>query len=61
MKNILITGASSGIGLEIANLLSKNNDIFMTARRKANKVNYFSCDLIRYINIIFLYNFKLIK
>ena len=56
MKNILITGASSGIGLEIANLLSKNNDIFMTARRKANKVNYFSCDLIDIFEIETLYN-----
>ncbi len=44
MKNILITGASSGIGEKIANVLSKDNDIFLTGRRQLDKVNYFSCD-----------------
>lgn len=45
MKNILITGASSGIGETIANVLSKNYDIFLTGRRQLDKVNYFQCDL----------------
>ncbi len=44
MKNILITGASSGIGKEIANVLSNDNDLFLTGRRKTDKVNYFQCD-----------------
>lgn len=44
MKNILITGASSGIGEKIANTLALNNDVFLTGRRKLDRVNYFSCD-----------------
>ena len=42
MKNILITGASSGIGAEIANVLQKENNLFLTGRRKIDKENYFS-------------------
>jgi len=45
MLNILITGASSGIGLEIANLLSKEHNTFLTGRRKKDLINYFSADL----------------
>lgn len=45
MKNILITGASSGIGKETASLLSENNNVFLSGRRNLNKDNYFSCDL----------------
>ena len=57
MKNILITGASSGIGLEIANLLSKEgNDLFLTGRRKLDRVNYYPCDLIDIFSIENLYN-----
>ena len=43
--NILITGATSGIGEEIANVLSKDNILFLTGRRKSDKTNYFACDL----------------
>ncbi len=46
MKNILITGASSGIGEAIANLLSQKHDVFLSGRRELDKVNYYSCDLI---------------
>ena len=45
MKNILITGASSGIGKEIAKLLSKENNVFLSGRRELENKNYFSCDL----------------
>ena len=45
MKNILITGASSGIGLEIAKILEKNNKIFLSGRRKSDNKNYFALDL----------------
>ena len=45
MKNVLITGASSGIGLEIANLLQKENNVFLSGKRTLDKENYFSCDL----------------
>ena len=56
MANILITGSSSGIGLEIANTLSKEeNDIFLSGRRKIEKVNYYSCDLIDIFSIETLY------
>ncbi len=56
MANILITGSSSGIGLEIANTLSKEeNDIFLSGRRKIEKVNYYSCDLIDIFSIEALY------
>jgi NAD(P)-dependent dehydrogenase (short-subunit alcohol dehydrogenase family) len=56
MKNILITGASTGIGKEIANVLSANNDIFMCGRRELDKVNYYSCDLIDMFSIENVYN-----
>jgi len=48
LKNILITGASSGIGEKIASVLSENNDIFCTGRRKIDNMNYYSCDLSSY-------------
>ena len=55
MKNILITGASSGIGAEIASLLSKQNNVFLSGRRKLDKENYFACDLsdINQINTLY--------
>jgi NAD(P)-dependent dehydrogenase (short-subunit alcohol dehydrogenase family) len=56
MKNILITGASSGIGKEIANVLSVNNDVFMCGRRELDKVNYYACDLIDMFSIENVYN-----
>ena len=55
MKNILITGASSGIGKEIAQLLSKDNNIFMTGRRELENKNYFKCDLSKSAEIQELY------
>lgn len=56
MKNILITGASSGIGETIANLLAKNNDVFLTGRRNIDKVNYYPCDLIDGFSLDNLYS-----
>ena len=55
MKNILITGATSGIGKVTAEILSKENKVFLTGRRKLNLENYFSCDLtdINQINLLF--------
>ena len=55
MKNILITGATSGIGKSIAALLSKKNDVFLTGRRELDKVNYYPCDLIDVFEIETLY------
>ena len=55
MKNILITGASSGIGKEIAQLLSKDNNVFMTGRRELENKNYFKCDLSKSTEIQELY------
>lgn len=54
--NILITGSTSGIGKEIAKILSKNNNIFLTGRRNLNVPNYFSCDLTNLSEIEMLYN-----
>ena len=51
MKNILITGATSGIGKQIAATLSKDNDVFISGRRKLDKVNYYACDLIDMFSI----------
>ena len=56
MKNILITGATSGIGARIAGALSKNNDLFLSGRKKINKVNYYACDLVDMFEIETLYN-----
>ncbi len=56
MRNILITGATSGIGLEISNLLSKDNDVFLTGRRNLDKINYFPCDLVDIYELETLYN-----
>ena len=44
MKNIIITGASSGIGQAVADYLKEEN-LFLTGRRKLHKENYFSFDL----------------
>ena len=55
-KNILITGSSSGIGQEIALTLAKDNNIFLTGRRKIDKPNYFSCDLGNIYEIETLHN-----
>ncbi len=56
MKNILITGASSGIGKEIAKLLSKENKVFLTGRRELESNNYFKCDLSNVNEIEILYS-----
>lgn len=39
LANILIIGGSSGLGFEIANLLSNQNAVFITGRRNPNKNN----------------------
>lgn len=54
--NILITGSTSGIGKEIAETLSKNNNIFLTGRRNLDAPNYFSCDLAKLSEIEMLYD-----
>lgn len=56
MKNILITGATSGIGAQIAKTLSKDNDVFLTGRKNLQKVNYYACDLVDMFEIETLYN-----
>ena len=45
MKNILITGASSGIGKKISEILSCDGNLFLTARRNLDIKNYYSCNL----------------
>lgn len=43
--NILLTGATSGIGNEIAEVLSDSYDIFTSGRRSCDIANYYPCDL----------------
>ena len=50
MKNVLVTGASKGIGKCIAQELSKSFNVFVTARtekalKELNVVGYYICDL----------------
>lgn len=52
MKNVLVTGASKGIGKCIAQELSKNFNVFVTARtgnalKKLNVAGYCICDLAK--------------
>lgn len=54
--NILITGATSGIGKEIAKTLNENNDLFLTGRKNLKALNYFSCDLMDIFEIDALFN-----
>jgi len=49
-KNALITAASSGIGKEIAKVLSASYNVFMSARRELALDNYYSCDLSDFKN-----------
>lgn len=44
-KNVLITGASSGIGLSIAHELDRDYNLFLSGRRASLSKNYFSCDI----------------
>ena len=44
MNNVIITGASSGIGKAIADCLKEEN-LFLSGRRKLKQDNYFSFDL----------------
>ena len=50
MKNVLVTGASKGIGKCIAQELSKSFNVFVTARtekalKELNVAGYYICDL----------------
>jgi len=55
LKNILITGASSGIGFAIAECL-KDENLFLTGRRELKMENYFSTDLSKTSNCEILVN-----
>ena len=56
-KNILITGASSGIGEQIAKSLAKKGcNLFLSGRKKLNYDNYLSLDISSYSACKTLYN-----
>ena len=56
MKNILLTGATSGIGESIKETLLSDNRIFFSGRRILNQDNYFACDLSDIRNCEILFN-----
>ena len=57
-KNALITGSSSGIGMEIANALENSGyRVFRTGRKKINGDNCLSIDISNLDNVDILYNF----
>ena len=56
-KNVLITGASSGIGEQIAKNLSKMGyNLFLSGRKKLDNNNYLSLDISSYSACKTLYN-----
>ena len=62
MKNVLVTGASKGIGKVIAETLSESYNVFVTARNKSNLQNlnmsdYCVCDLAKEDNLEILKDF----
>jgi short-subunit dehydrogenase len=59
-KNIIITGASSGIGADLCELLHKDNKIFAVARstekiKNSKNIYKFSCDVSKPENIDLLF------
>lgn len=55
MKTFLIVGGTSGIGLETTKILSKNNQVFVLARKNKNldeltNVNFFEADVTKSIH-----------
>ena len=57
-KNALVTGSSSGIGMEIANILENSGyRVFRTGRKKIGRDNYLSIDISNLDNVNILYNF----
>jgi len=48
LNNVLLTGASSGIGEKIADILKNKYNLFLSGRRELNLENYFACPLEDY-------------
>ena len=56
MQTVIVTGATSGLGLEIKNYLAKNNfEVISISRRKVDSDSHYSCDISNFAGLREIY------
>ena len=56
MQTVIVTGATSGLGLEIKNYLAKNNfEVISISRRKFDSDSHYSCDISNFAGLREIY------